>query len=117
MRKQFLDDVFVCAVEDFGTNSWRQIKSGTYKILVLGAEEATVIELEGNPDGTDKEIPITIDTIVSGLSRLQAGEGNVADSYRQRILEASRENDATNIDAYDADIILQMGMFGKTIYG
>ena len=42
---------------------------------------------------------------------------SVHESYRQRIAEASRENDAGNIDAGDADIIAQAALLGEVVYG
>jgi hypothetical protein len=112
-RAEFLHDILVTFVEDYGTNSWRQIKEWHYDEEHPERATATFIDREDD----DKEWPVTIETIATGLRRVLANEMNVARQYRDRFRIADGENDAGLIDAYDADIIVQAGAFNKVIYG
>lgn len=67
---------------------------------------------------------VTPDVIAHGmglatLSEAKGNEQNIHWHYSQRrhVIEANRENDAGDIDAGDADCIVQLGVFGSVIYG
>jgi|15BtaG_2_1085339.scaffolds.fasta_scaffold00310_11 hypothetical protein len=59
---------------------------------------------------------IDIDTIREGL-RLIAEGGHVNQTMTNNIAEAYARLDAGQIDAYDADAIVQAGLFGEVVYG
>lgn len=127
-RKQFLIDVFTTALEG-GIGYWSLCYQyhwtlepegdslgnpdldGFYAVI----EETEEPFIEGEPGHR-----ITQDTIVKGLSRIDAGTPDTLHlhaSYIGRIIGASRANDAGMLDAADADIVVQVGLFGEVVYG
>jgi hypothetical protein len=70
------------------------------------------------PDDSCPGHRVTLDTVAHGIAVLTAlGASHVHASYRVTIWEASAENDAGEIDADLADMIVQAGVFGEVIYG
>jgi hypothetical protein len=112
-REEFLAGVFTTIFEDYGTNSWRQVASYHWVDLPKDKVNGRIVDLQD--DG--KEHSVTINTIRTGIARISRGEVEIGRAYHDRILQASHENDAGGIDAYDADIILQAGIFGEVTYG
>ena len=120
-RKQFLMDVFTTAIEG-GINGWAAVSQYQWR-KPDGSDDldgffATVHEL--NDDESDyREVGLCVnaDTIAAGIGKITRGECNVHQDYVSRIREASVENDAGDIDAYDASMIVQAGMLGEVIYG
>lgn len=127
-REEFLADVITTAVEG-GTGYWAAVTHYQYEydgILCLavgkGAEgprkgEGTRATIVDEDDGATHEI--TVETIARGIGLIARGECQyaTAEDYVRRIAAASRENDAGEIDAGDADNIVQAGLFGKLVYG
>lgn len=109
-RFEFLKDLVICVAEDYGTNPWRQVEAYNPDIGTI-----TIIEI-GDGDEA-KRHNIDIETIARGLSRIRSGEVGINSQMKKGIVEGDKENDAGNIDAYDADMIMQAGLFGKLIYG
>lgn len=119
-RDSFLKDVVIGFVEDGGTNSWRQIERYRYETAdpddifsPMVVAEATFIDVEDD----DKSYAIDHETVAKGLGKLRRGEGGMNSTMRGAILAADAENDAGQIDAYDADAIVQLGVFGELVYG
>lgn len=108
-RIRFLADVMTTAIEG-GINYWASIDQiGTVEdpdeILGWRYDAAHLVDLE---DG--EEYSINLDTINRGLNRILAKhpEGRRADSIR--------DMDAGDLDANDADVIVQYGLFGELVY-
>ena len=113
-KEQFYADVFTCIMEDYGTNSWRQVTK--YKWHDKGYKYYGEICEIG--DGDMEELhTVNAAVIQSGLNRLESGEVKINNTMGLNISEANKENDAGQIDAYDADAILQAGLFGELRYG
>jgi len=62
---------------------------------------------------------LDIDAVAHGLGRLRKDEDNklCAKSIRKHILGASAVNEGGDIDANDADIIVQVALLGEVVYG
>lgn len=113
VRREFLTDVFTCIVEDFGSNTWRRLES-----YDLDSSTATIVvwdEWEDNPVG--EVFHINLDTVVVGLGKINSRDMKINGTMAQNINNASKENNAGNIDAWDADAILQVSIFDELVYG
>lgn len=118
-REQFLSDVIVTAIEG-GIGYWAVCLQYQYegKVVVSdfqylgGGTRATI-----SPIDTEGIYMITPNTIAHGIAVLQADSTVCAASLRDKILAASRENDAGEIDSEAADVIVQAGLFGEVVYG
>lgn len=113
-RTDFLGGVLISAVEG-GIGYWAQVRSYSYKqergrITDVRAKLRD-IELERPADWTD----IDLDTIERGLEHIKSNSVDVL--FVRRIRAAEKENDASDIDSDDADVILQTALFGEVIYG
>jgi len=68
-----------------------------------------------------KEYHVTLKTIAAAFDKLRAAKPDdkigLHASYRSRFIAAENALDAGEIDAYDAMLILQLGIFGECIYG
>jgi hypothetical protein len=126
-RTEFLGDIITTAVEG-GTNYWAQVSQYQYEshgeIRVYTGERqgdeprATLHELNDDETGyNDEPLDLTIDAVARGLGKITRGEVQINSELRKHIAEASRENDAGDIDAGDADVIAQVGLLGEIRYG
>lgn len=128
-RTQYLHDIMSTALEG-GVNYWstaRDIeRTGTpeqrrdsafrwdYVAYTLTESPAS----DGCSHDDHQDAPrcrghrVDIEVVASGLSRMRK-----AGDMRSHMREADDENDAGEIDAGDADQIVQWGIFGKGIYG
>ena len=102
LDEQFVKDIMVTAVEG-GINYWACLTS------VERDADLNVLSIEGH-DAEDEETEFKADlsTILLGL-QMCVTEG--------RYVDAIRNSDASELDADDADLILQMGVFGEVVYG
>jgi hypothetical protein len=122
-RKQFLFDVFVTALEG-GIGYWSVAEAYHWtKDYDAGSSAddldgfyAIITDEEG---GLVDKVRVDARTIARGIGVIQKGgaELHLHDSYRSRILGASAINDSGEIDAGDADIIVQAGLFNEVVYG
>lgn len=132
-RKQFLHDIFVCALEG-GIGYWSQCSNyrwakpdGSEDLDGFGAD---IIDIEDD----DKAYRIDINVISRGVNKIakaqapywqpngpertQCADVEYLTGYCARTVRAaSFENDASEIDADLADQIVQVGLFGKVVYG
>lgn len=111
-RDIFLGDVIVCIAEDFGYNSWRQVSAYHWSDENPLDNRVTIHDLDEG-----KQYPVTVDTIRKGLKLIDTGQVGVNSTICQTVRAAIRNNDAGDIDAEIADIILQAGIFEDYIYG
>lgn len=128
-RETFLADIIVTAVEGgysaLGFRDYRWHYPEDYMgpsdpknplgLAPGGGGNATVTVVDVENDG--KAYEVTIDSIATALGKIRKGESRIADQYRKRILDGDRDNDAGEIDAYDADIVVQMATLGDVVYG
>lgn len=132
-RANFLANVLTTAIEG-GSNYWAAVSEYRWGYHDIGqsngqplpadqqAYAEAVIEDSGDFADEDPDFEPTkvdLETIAKGLGLLRAGELQyIAPSLRANILLADRTNgDEGDIDAVDADAILQLGVFGEVIYG
>lgn len=114
-RDQFLIDIFHGIFEDYGTNSWRFVTKYRWDGLGYKSYYGQIKEVG---DGDENELhDVNREIIQRGLQKIIRNEVKIDNAMQKNIAEASRENDAGQIDAYDADMILQAGIFGKLRYG
>lgn len=125
-RAQFLTDVIITAAEG-GIQYWAVILSYKWHLPNLpggtgepgpGGNAAASLKFRADEDDADIHT-VTISDVARAL-------GVIADlsrplrlhsTDRARIAEASRENDGGQIDADDADVIIQVAAFGNVVYG
>lgn len=123
-RQQFLADLFTTALEG-GVNYWAEVVAYHWAKpdVPRSAPMDERFDFEGyyavirDAEGDGKEHRIDRQTIQRGLGKVMRGEVRVHESYVQRITQASRENDAGNLDAGDCDVIVQAGALGEVVYG
>lgn len=121
-RDEFIADIIVTAVEG-GTGYWACVSE--YRHECPNADVYAVLH-ENDEDGeiendrySAKALRLDRQSVAHALHRIESHEsiqyldGNVRDHLR----DASRKNDATNIDAGDADIIAQLAVLGEIVYG
>lgn len=125
-RKQFLFDVFVTAMEG-GCGYWSTREK--YHIYVSGTEKEDLDGFNARiRDDEDEDKPsyfIDINLIAKGINRIVNGSATCGgeplsdgpESLRSRIKKASAEMEAGDIDASDADCVIQVGLFNDIVYG
>lgn len=132
-RKQFLHDIIAHALEG-GVGYWSvadDIVRGDpdadfYRSVVLYCSEGgkEPVDCGNGTDDVCKGHRVDIEVVAKGLglgtvSREVGEEKNIGWHYnnRKHVILANRENDAGEIDAGDADCIVQLGIFGEVVYG
>ena len=142
-RLEFLRDIMITAAYG-GVSDWAyladinyQEEGNYYESYRLICEDDT-----GECIGSTKDHPvptcpghvITPDVVATGLLRAIGRPGStckhagqVTDTYsqgigwhysqRKHVIDAARENDGGEIDAYDASCIVQLALFGTVIVG
>lgn len=136
-REQFLGDIITAAVEG-GTGYWAQVSQYQWLdrfSVTLGVAEtaeisvsvgqrqgeqtrATLHEMNDDETGYKAEgLNLTLDAVATGIGRIVRGDVAINANLRKLIGQASRENDAGNIDADAADVIVQAALLGDVVYG
>lgn len=108
-RTTYLADVMTTAIEG-GINYWASLDTVSRvedptEILGWRYDAAHLVDLE---DG--EEYTISLDTIAQGLNRISK---ILPDCH---IASAHRDMDAGDLDANDADAVVQYGLFGELVY-
>lgn len=102
LTEQFVKDIMVTAVEG-GIGYWSCLTD------VVRDADLNVLSIEGHDiEDEEEEFKADLKTIVLGL-QMAVSEG--------RYIDAIKNDDAGELDADDADIILQLGVFGEVVYG
>lgn len=113
---EFYSDIVVTAVEG-GISSWARVDD--YEWDVPHKQVHAIIVEVAEPDD-DAKLPARIDylAIKNAFHMLRNGshEG-LHESYVKNFVGAEAIRDAGEIDAYDASCIVQLGLWGKVIYG
>ena len=114
-RAEFLNGIVNTAAEG-GVQSWAFTRNYKKTDRGDGIERYSieVQEMEGDLRGDPWEL-IDEDVVSTGLNRWLKDPDARADDKR-RLREASKENDAGNIDAIDASNIVEYGLFGEIVY-
>jgi hypothetical protein len=135
-RQDFLRDVAIVAAEG-GIGYWssctryRWSKDGSLdnmlpfpELRIVASESPEDFDGELLPgvksektDDMGLEVTITADTIRKGLSLIEQRDDICGSDMRKLIIGASKTNDAGDIDADAADVIVQAGIFGKLVFG
>jgi hypothetical protein len=125
-RIEFLADILVTAVEG-GTDYWSEIKD-----YVSPAEDArrmyTRVSIREMFESGETETiwyDVTIESIARGIARILdrdnpvkvEGGGTIHNDYIKMIAGANHINDACDIDASLADLIMQAAVLGVIRYG
>ena len=102
---QLINDLFTTACEG-GINYWCELNNYDYKNTTSDYS----INTNDAPSGITKQGSISDTTIINGIKTLQT----MNNSFSKRIL-----NDIINenFDAETGDVVLQLGLFNKIIFG
>lgn len=109
-REQYLDDIIVTAVEG-GIGYWAIGRD--YKWSDDGPSSVEIMEEEEG--GTWHMVDRS--AIRKGIGMVLSGATGVHESYVDTLRKAERHNDAGDIDAELADIIVQAAILGDVVYG
>lgn len=117
---EFVHDVFVTACEG-GINFWAEVDqyhwSDGNRNPDLYGFFATVRAYDID-DFDDAKFRVDASVIAAGLQQIAAGPVEyLGEGLRTTIIQAAIAGDAGDIDANDADTIVQVGLFGRLIYG
>lgn len=129
-RAEFLSDVLTTAVEG-GINYWAAVADYRWWSPTLsggtaehsdGLANAYVTVHPADDDADFEPKTIGVDDIARAINIIakpgvRPSPEWMSGESEELIKSASRENDCSEIDAGDADNILQVAMFGKVIYG
>jgi hypothetical protein len=127
-RTEFLGDILTTAVEG-GTGYWAQVSQyqwvdsdGSVRVhsgpRTGEGARAVLHRLNDDESGyVDEGLVIDIDVIAAGLAKIAAPGFSINEKLRQEIAYANRHNDAGEIDADHADVIVQAALFGEIVYG
>lgn len=111
----FEQDVIECALDVGGIGYWARI------VNYMPAEmKAMVIEVGDGDEENNAVHTIVASTIRKAVDALKKGhiEGLGDERRRARLIgESYLGSDDRDIDAEDADILVQIGLFGKVVYG
>lgn len=108
---QFAGDVLTTAVEG-GCSYWASVRD------VIRDDSLTVISAsfrEAEDTSADR-MKITLASIAEGIRRVLTPGFSVRDDLRALIAHAATENDASNIDAKAADVIVQAAAYGEIVF-
>lgn len=120
-REQFLADIIITAVEG-GTGYWAAVSGYVWCDAEEGERaantKATLHELDDATGAFDGDThDLTIETVAAGIGKIKRGEVGVRADLLEAIKRGDAENDAGDIDADCADVIVQAGLFGEVVYG
>ncbi len=119
VRAEFYADIIIGAVEG-GTNYWAYSSEYTHETpettSVKLADMDEVVGLGASEDGIWHSV--NLDTIAKAFGIVNKGPVEyLHETIRNRYRKAYTELDAGDLDAGDADNLVQIGIFGKIIYG
>ena len=110
-RKEFLSGAIDIALFG-GINYWAFSKD------VTRTEEGLVTAMiQENDDMTVPFQKLDINLVAKGISKIKSGTVSINPDLKKIILLGNKENDACYIGSDEADAIVQIGMFGKLVYG
>lgn len=111
-----LADIFVTAMEG-GVNYWAAIHLYRHHVDTNRApDQVHALLYDAEDEGDRKILPVNFKTIRDGIALILKDE-LVCSEVFENVKTAVVEDDASAIDANDADCIVQAGLFGKLVYG
>jgi hypothetical protein len=115
-REQFYSDIITTATEG-GTNYWAYSRNYKWSDEEPSTTTVEFCDMEKYDDGEPEWHKVTMDTVANAFTLIRSRAVHLPDAMRKRYDQAYTEMDAGNLDAGDADNIVQIGMFGKLVYG
>ncbi len=106
--REFLADILCTAVEG-GINYWAAI-SGVQRNENLGVVCCSVKDAE---DDEDEWHDVSTDTIIKGIELYLSNNDNMTRRLYQELLSGN----SADYDVDDADLLVQLGLFGNIVYG
>jgi hypothetical protein len=125
---------FTSAIEG-GINYWAKVLKYSAKDNPKTKEDwgnfsATIQVTEFSEDETDPRLASSVNgqmtgktykvdrsTLSKGMRLVASGKTNVHPSYASRFAVALKDSASADLDALDADIAIQAGIFGEVIFG
>ena len=127
-KQRFLSDVIITAVEG-GIGYWSYVRNYRHGCPKDGNDEARVpahVELCDHDDGevrrdaTDAKWMPLDNKVVAKAFKAIMGQDEIpfaSLNWRKRMVAAYWANDSGDIDSGDADMVVQIALFGKVVYG
>lgn len=117
-RERFFADIIVGATEG-GTNYWAYSRNYSWSESEPALTTVQFCEMEEVDESDEGAVWHTcnMETIAKAFTLIRSHAVPLPDRTRKRYDEAYRTMDAGDLDAGDADTIVQIGMFGKEVYG
>lgn len=117
---EFYSDIIITAVEG-GIGYWSHCRNYYHGYSSpRTAAYVTVYATSDEYDGYAVGLPLTTKEIAKAMRRiadLKQPLSYAGDEWRGRMAKALRKKDAYDIDAADADGIVQIALFGEITYG
>lgn len=117
-RTEFLADILTTAVEG-GINYWAEVSDYTWDFDNPGVAFVRVYCIEDDDLTPPEGVPVDIEKIAKAIARILNPEipTDLSATNVKMIGDASKENDAGDVDADLADCIMQVAVLGDVIYG
>lgn len=117
-RTQFLADIITTAVEG-GIYYWAEVSDCTWDFDNPGVAFVRVYCIEDDDLTPPEGVPVGIEKIAKAIARILDPEvpTDLSATNVKMIRDASKENDAGDVDADLADCIMQVAVLGDVIYG
>jgi len=114
ISEETLRDIGSAAVEG-GIGYWSEIEGYDYESSNMGV----LYELDecGNVTARNRKFNLTTAEILQGCIRVLDPNFKVCESIREYVKLALIEDDAGNVDAEVADVIVQAAWFNEIVYG
>jgi len=118
--KSFYCDVLVTAIES-GIGYWADVKDYDWKEDNDGNMIAVSAMVKLTNEDDEEDIlkgwhPLTPELVRTGIARILREKESYGKEFRAMVYADKQDRDACNIDANDADVIVQVGLFGKEIF-
>lgn len=117
-RTQFLNDLLITAIEGGMTSQWAEFRS-IERDEELNIVKAVLVDEYDPVDMAPQSWTVTIDTMAKGLAvhRNDPAFTEQCEGGNGLTLADRTNGEDGDYDAIDADAILQLGLFGKVVFG
>lgn len=109
VQEQLLFDIMTTAVEG-GINYW------AYSLSVSREANLDVFAFSCKANGVYSRLDVDASKVLTGIQRVLSPGFSVRRDIREALTLSLAENDASNIDAEAADVIIQAALFGEITY-
>jgi hypothetical protein len=110
---EFLSDVLETAL--YGAIDYWCAKAKVHQEVVQGTK--LIMSIDVREEGETEFHEITHASMVEAIQKICENEVTVTEEIRSSIYAAVTENDAGQIDATAADVIVQVAALGEIVYG